>query len=60
MANLTDTDLAMLREMARGRDTAGVEDFIARVQSRLDERAAAGLEITKNVIRSCATAELAA
>jgi len=60
MATLTETDIAMLREMARGRDTAGVEDFITRVQRRLDEVEAGGVVITKNHVRAAGTAELAA
>ena len=56
--SLSKEDLAMLREMARGRDTAGVEDFIARVRRRLDALAAGGTAITKNHVRAAGTAEL--
>jgi len=58
MANLTETDLAMLREMARGLDGGGVETFIANVQRRLDELEAGGTAITKNHVRAAGTAEL--
>ena len=37
MANLSEGDRLMLREMARGLDGPGVENFIANVQRRLDE-----------------------
>jgi len=60
MANLTESDTLMLREMARGLDGAGVENFIANVQRRLDELEAGGVVITRNHVRSAATAELAA
>ena len=60
MANLTETDLAMLREMARGLDGAGVENFISNVQRRLDELEAGGVVITKNHVRAAGTTELAA
>jgi len=60
MATLTETDTQMLREMARSLDGPGVEDFIARVQRRLDEVEAGGVVITKNHVRAAGTAELAA
>ena len=60
MATLSESDTLMLREMARGLDGPGVEDFIARVQRRLDEVEAGGVVITKNVIRAAGTTELAA
>ena len=59
MANLTESDTLMLREMARGLDGAGVENFIANVQRRLDELEAGGVLITKSDVRAAGTAELA-
>ena len=59
-ANLTESDTLMLREMARGLDDPGVEDFIARVRRRLDEVEAGGVVITKNHVRAAGTTELAA
>jgi hypothetical protein len=51
---LNDNDLAMLREMARGLDGAGVENFINNVRRRLDELEAGGTQVTRNHIRSAA------
>ena len=60
MANLTESDTQMLREMARGLDGPGVENFIVNVQRRLDALEAGGVVVTKNHVRAAGTAELAA
>ena len=41
---VTESDTLMLREMARGLDGDGVENFVANVQRRLDELEAGGFK----------------